>query len=648
LLFCSCRSSEYKLDTDRIDTGDDVVEDTGSHDTAVPLVDEDGDGYDETTDCDDENPLIYPGAEEVCDGVDNNCNSETDEPSAVDAQTWFADSDGDGHGDPLAATPSCPQPSGFVADNTDCDDTSTSTHPGALEVCDGSDNDCDGTVDEPDSVGASTYFADTDSDGFGDPASTTVACTPPTGFVNDDTDCDDTDASTYPGAPEYCDGVDHDCDGAINEVDSVDASDFYLDYDSDGFGNAAATTTACSAPSGYLTDSSDCNDVDAATYPGAPEICDGADNSCDGTIDELLTGSGAACPGTSCLNVLEDGSPTNSGNYWIDPDGSGAFQEYCDYGTVGSSWAYRVDFTIENATGDHLYEQQVALTLDNQQLITDGKMQSNSADLRFFTHDGPLLSYWYDTSTLPSAATVVWLVLPEIAANSTVNHTLTYGNPDTEPRSLAWHFDEFESDTSADYALHFDPSWDTPEFLWNTTTEQLETDNSNLDYFLQVSALTVSEPIYVEIQGRIFDNDSIGPMIRESDGTFLTAIACNDYDGAGHRDGQEAIVAHASAPTDYYEGSYVLALGDLVDPSSTARVGLFYDGNEAHYYLNGNWRGSAMRTATPTGAGLASFASSGTPGAEYEYLWVGSDPIDFDPHLRGSQATATLGSEAGF
>lgn len=116
------------------------------------LVDNDGDGYD-IDDCDDDDPQTYPGADERCDGVDNDCDEEIDE-DAVDAGTWYADADEDLYGDPDVATTACEQPDGTVPDDTDCDDTDALINPGAEDTPgNGIDEDCDGLdaeeVDEP-------------------------------------------------------------------------------------------------------------------------------------------------------------------------------------------------------------------------------------------------------------------------------------------------------------------------------------------------------------------------------------------------------------------------------------------------------------------------------------------------------------------
>jgi hypothetical protein len=238
------------------------------------------------TDCDDTSATTYPGADEYCDGVDTDCDGTLDEPDAIDASTWYADADGDGHGDPLTTDIACTAPSGYLANDTDCDDTSATTYPGADEYCDGVDTDCDGTVDEDDALDVSIWYADSDGDGYGDPLTTDLACTAPSGFGADDTDCDDSTDATFPGAVENCDGVDTDCDGTVDEVDAVDAVTWYGDTDGDGFGDPLSTDHACSAPTGYVGDDTDCDDTDSGVHPGADEYCDGVDTDCDGVLDE--------------------------------------------------------------------------------------------------------------------------------------------------------------------------------------------------------------------------------------------------------------------------------------------------------------------------------------------------------------------------
>ncbi len=251
-------------------------------DGSVGYADADGDGWAACEDCDDGDAAVNPDATEVCDDIDNDCDGEWDEDDAADASTFYADEDGDGYGDPDATTVACDQPESTVEDSTDCDDTSADTHPGADEYCDGVDTDCDGTLDEDDALDANTWYADSDSDGFGDASTSTVTCDQPTGMVEDDTDCDDTDADVNPGATETCNDKDDDCDASIDE--GVETT-YYADSDSDGFGDASTTADDCSTPSGYVEDDTDCDDTDADVNPDAIELCDGIDNDCDGDTD---------------------------------------------------------------------------------------------------------------------------------------------------------------------------------------------------------------------------------------------------------------------------------------------------------------------------------------------------------------------------
>lgn len=272
--------------------------------------DSDGDGYGTSTptyqcsatsgyvtndtDCDDSNSAVNPGASEVCNGIDDDCDTLIDKAdSSLDTsttKTYYKDSDSDGYGDPSTSTLECTPPSGYVVDDSDCDDTNAAVNPAASEVCNGIDDDCDTLIDSADpsldTTSTKTYYADTDKDGYGDPATAKTTCTAPAGYVEDDTDCDDTDIAVNPAATEYCDSIDNDCDGVIDEDDAFDAKTWHADDDGDAYGDATDTKRACSKPSGYVIDDTDCDDTEVTTYPGADEYCDGEDNDCDGVIDE--------------------------------------------------------------------------------------------------------------------------------------------------------------------------------------------------------------------------------------------------------------------------------------------------------------------------------------------------------------------------
>src|SRR6185295_18386709 len=118
-------------------------------------------------------------------------------------------------------------PAGYVVDNTDCNDGNSAIHPGAVEVCNLVDDDCDTQIDEG---VQSTFYADTDNDTYGNPASSTMACSAPAGYVADNTDCNDGNNAVNPGATEVCNTIDDDCD---SQIDEGVQSTFYADADND-------------------------------------------------------------------------------------------------------------------------------------------------------------------------------------------------------------------------------------------------------------------------------------------------------------------------------------------------------------------------------------------------------------------------------
>jgi hypothetical protein len=252
-------------------------------------VDGDGDGALRSADCDDSNPNQTPGAPEVCNGVDDNCNGSTDE-DPVDGTLSFIDLDNDGFGDrDTAGVMFCTVPGGFVAlDSTDCDDDDARVSPLNVEICNGLDDNCDSTIDEGFSV--QEWYRDVDGDGFGDPADPITACVPPEGYVDTSDDCDDTSPDIFPGAPELCNGLDDDCNLEIDDA-PTDATEWYADTDDDGFGDELTALVACDAPDGFVAALGDCNDVSADVYPGAIEVCNSVDDDCNELIDDGVVGA---------------------------------------------------------------------------------------------------------------------------------------------------------------------------------------------------------------------------------------------------------------------------------------------------------------------------------------------------------------------
>ncbi len=174
------------------------------------------------------------------------------------------DADGDGH-------------RALSCGGDDCDDGDAMRFPGHPEVCDPADHD-------EDCERATFGLRDDDGDGYFDARCCNADSA---GLRTCGADCDDARPNVHPGLPEACDGVDNDCNRMIDDgVMRV----FFRDADGDGFGDAMSPTMGgCTVPVGYVENGRDCDDTEQARNPGAPEVCDGLDNNCDGTIDERVT-----------------------------------------------------------------------------------------------------------------------------------------------------------------------------------------------------------------------------------------------------------------------------------------------------------------------------------------------------------------------
>ena len=256
-----------------------------------PDLDADGVTVDEG-DCDDADASVYPGAEEVCDGLDNNCDGETDEGLLVD---FYQDSDADGFGFDGSVESACEAPEGYVATMGDCDDADASVNPDAEEVCDDVDNNCNALIDDEDPLvtGPNMYYLDYDGDGYGNTDFIGMFCGQPEQYVDNDLDCDDLNATISPEGIEVCDEVDNNCDGLVDDADSAiqytDADNWYSDLDMDGYGDSASVTQSCVVPPGTSDNGEDCDDSNLNVNPGVDEVCDGQDNDCDSLIDDADT-----------------------------------------------------------------------------------------------------------------------------------------------------------------------------------------------------------------------------------------------------------------------------------------------------------------------------------------------------------------------
>jgi hypothetical protein len=309
----------------------DEVDDTDTDDTDVVLVDADSDGFTEDEDCDDTDDSIYPGAPELCDDVDSDCDgiADVEDPDVTDAITAYRDFDGDGYGD-TSPTTVCPGDPGYVDNSDDCNDHNAGANPAGTEICNAVDDDCDGDIDGDD--GASC-----DDGGLWDGiyvGSYTFVLENSSGSVIDE--CSgDLEASIEDGeSPEITRVSDADCEIDIPLVGAEDVSvlSFYGAVDIDGaaggdadiilmghsFGgywwgditNGVLTAESVTIESvsqlgtfyGHVTfdltldirdtdgdgvtSDVDCDDNDPLVFPDAVDLCDGLDNDCNGTIDD--------------------------------------------------------------------------------------------------------------------------------------------------------------------------------------------------------------------------------------------------------------------------------------------------------------------------------------------------------------------------
>jgi len=248
----------------------------------------DGDGVTNDLDCDPRNNNVYPGATETCNLIDDDCDGQTDEEGSAGCKYYYQDSDGDGFGAPTTSKCLCAPVPPFTAPNgVDCDDRNSQVNPSAPEVCNGVDDNCNGSTDEDNAGGCTTYFRDNDNDGFGVAGDARCLCAPRSPFsATKIGDCNDANPNIYPGAVESCNGVDDDCDGVTDQEGSQGCRQYYLDADGDNFGTGTPRCLCRADGLFRATVSGDCNDSDPSINPEAVEMCDGRDNDCDGTIDE--------------------------------------------------------------------------------------------------------------------------------------------------------------------------------------------------------------------------------------------------------------------------------------------------------------------------------------------------------------------------
>ncbi len=249
-------------------------------------------------DCDDDpsggGTSVHPGSKEICDGYDNDCDGKVDaaDPDVLSTSypDWYLDADHDGHGSPVTvATKTCAPPGNAARVADDCDDLRSSVHPGALERCDGYDNDCNTVVDD-EPIDVAILYEDNDGDGFGT-RYFEERCPGGAGWSKFNADCDDDVATVSPAARELCtDGIDNDCDDLVDSLDPSASTDdvWYPDDDKDGFGTGIGLA-ACGDPSTgtqkYVLTTGDCDDADALQKGPALWFADGDGDKYGGTVN---------------------------------------------------------------------------------------------------------------------------------------------------------------------------------------------------------------------------------------------------------------------------------------------------------------------------------------------------------------------------
>ncbi len=241
-------------------------------------------------DCDDGNNAVNPGVLERCDELDNQCNSQIDEG---------CDDDNDDYCDAAMFTSGTPSVCPFG--KGDCNDGSSAIKPGAAEVCDNLDQNCDSTIDDG---------CDDDKDGYCDKSLTVVGT--PTICISGGNDCDDTNSQVRPGKTELCDDLDNQCNGQIDEG---------CDDDNDNYCDSGLAVVG--GPSTCTAGGGDCNDASNAVNPGKSEVCDGIDNNCAAGADETCKDSDGDgyCVGVSNVSTgcPKGGGDCNDSNKLVNP-----------------------------------------------------------------------------------------------------------------------------------------------------------------------------------------------------------------------------------------------------------------------------------------------------------------------------------------
>lgn len=236
---CDATTPKPEECNDIDDNCDGEIDPSGSLKCITYYFDNDGDGYGigageclcepkdpkQVTlpgDCDDASTGVNPSINEACNFVDDDCDGATDESFADGCETMYFDGDHDGYGDSAVTDCLCKESDDYKLESGDCDDTDPLSSPGAEELCDGVDNNCDGVIDEENALGCTPYYLDQDKDSYGLSDQLKCLCDKIGDYTSTKGgDCDDTEYNIHPTVVELCDGLDNDCDDEIDEEEAV-------------------------------------------------------------------------------------------------------------------------------------------------------------------------------------------------------------------------------------------------------------------------------------------------------------------------------------------------------------------------------------------------------------------------------------------
>ena len=268
----------------------------------------DGDGDPNASDCQPKVKTVSKLAVESCNGIDDDCDGQSDEAGAAGCKPLYFDADGDGFGVTLVKC-LCGPADGYTATQSgDCNDKDGGVHPAKTELCgNGKDDNCNGSENDENATGCAKFYTDVDGDGYGVGVASCL-CSPSGNFsAKQASDCLDSDTAVNPGQVEKClDGKDNNCDGLTDDAGCQGCSEFFKDGDQDNYGvdNDKKCLGAAKYPyTAYV--GGDCNDGSANFKPGATEVCNGADDNCDGQTDPV----GA----TGCTNFYPDADKDSFG-----------------------------------------------------------------------------------------------------------------------------------------------------------------------------------------------------------------------------------------------------------------------------------------------------------------------------------------------